>query len=329
MDSGRVVYQNGEFVKEKDAKVSIFDSALMFGDMVFEMTRSFNKEQFRLKEHIDRLYVGLKILHIPIQQSKEELEEICYETITRNEEIFETHDEHRLLINVSRGPLGIYSEIFDNKMEPTVIVADFPLKWTVAGMDELIDEGINAVVTSQRAIPSSLMEPKIKNRSRLFYQMANIEASRFKGKNNWAVLLGIDGFITEGTGDNVFFVKDGKVLTPEARDILVGISRNYIFELCQQLNIECIEKNLETYDAYMADESFMTATPFCLLPVCRFNGLKIGDGKMGEITKKLHDQWSENVGLDIFQQIRDFSTECKNINKDRPTPYVFTSGDED
>ena len=329
MDSGRVVYQNGEFVKEKDAKVSIFDSALMFGDMVFEMTRSFNKEQFRLKEHIDRLYVGLKILQIPVQQSKEELEEICYETITRNEEIFEAHDEHRLLINVSRGPLGIYSEIFDNKMEPTVIVADFPLKWTVAGMDELIDEGINAVVTSQRAIPSSLMEPKIKNRSRLFYQMANIEASRFKGKNNWAILLGIDGFITEGTGDNVFFVRDGKVFTPEARDILVGISRNYIFELCQQLNIECIEKNLETYDAYTADESFMTATPFCLLPVCRFNGLKIGDGKMGEITKKLHDQWSENVGLDIFQQIREYSVECKNLNKDRPTPYVFSSNDEE
>jgi len=327
MDSGRVVYQNGEFVKEKDAKVSIFDSALMFGDMVFEMTRSFNKEQFRLKEHIDRLYVGLKILQIPIQQSKEELEEICYETIKRNETIFQSHDEHRLLINVSRGPLGIYSEIFDNKLEPTVIVADFPLKWTVAGMDELIDEGINAVVTSQRAIPSSLMEPKIKNRSRLFYQMANIEASRFKGKNNWAILLGTDGFITEGTGDNVFFVKDKVVYTPEARDILVGISRNYIFELCKQLNIRCIEKNLETYDAYIADESFMTATPFCLLPVCKFNGQNIGHGKIGEVTQKLHDQWSKNVGVNIFQQIRDYSKECKNLNKDQPTPYVFTSND--
>ena len=172
MKSGRVVYQNGIYVDEIDAKVSIFDSALMFGDMAFEMTRSFNKNQFRLKEHIDRLYVGLKVLQIPIQHSKEELENICYETIEKNEPFFEKHDEHRLLINVSRGPLGIYSPIFDNKLEPTVIVADFPLKWTVAGMDELIDEGINAVVTSQRAIPSSLMEPKIKNRSRLFYQMA-------------------------------------------------------------------------------------------------------------------------------------------------------------
>ena len=93
---------------------------------------------------------------------------------------------------MSRGPLGIYSSIFDNKLEPTVIVADFPLKWTVAGMDELIDEGINAVVTSQRAIPSHLLEPKIKNRSRIHYQMANIEASNWKGKNNWALLLDTD-----------------------------------------------------------------------------------------------------------------------------------------
>jgi len=323
------VYQNGKYVDEQDAKVSIFDSALMFGDMCFEMTRSFNKNQFLLRKHIDRLYIGLKILHIPIRQSKDELEEICYETLRRNEEFFSPTDEHRLLINVSRGPLGIYAPIFDNKLEPTVIVADFPLKWTVAGMDELIDEGINAVVTSQRAIPSSLMEPKIKNRSRLFYQMANIEASMFKGKNNWAMLLGTDGFITEGTGDNVFFVKNGVVYTPEPRDILIGISRNYVMELCEEMGIKCVEKNLEVYDAYTSDECFVTGTPFCLLPVFTWNGLKIGNGKMGEITQKIHDVWSKKVGLNIFQQIRDYSDECKILNKSQPTPYQFKSGDDD
>jgi len=301
----------------------------MFGDMVFEMTRSFNKEQFKLREHLERLYNGLKILQIPIKQSIEELEEICLETIRRNENVFESTDEHRLLINVSRGPLGIYSPIFDNKLEPTVIVADFPLKWTVAGMDDLIDDGINAVVTSQRAIPSTLLEPKIKNRSRMHLQMANIEASNWKGKNNWALLLDPDGFIAEGTGDNIFFVKDNVVYTPEPRNILLGISRAYIFEICEQLEIKCVEKNLETYDAYTADESFMTATPFCLLPVTHFNGYKIGNGKMGEITKKIHDQWSENVGVNIFQQIRDYSNECKTLNKDQPTPYQFVSDDAD
>lgn len=329
MKSGRVVYHNGVFVDEKDAKVSIFDSALMFGDMVFEMTRSFNQEQFKLREHLERLYNGLHILKIPIKQTIEELEKICHETVERNKDVFSSTDEHRLLINVSRGPLGIYSEIFDNSLEPTVIVADFPLKWTVAGMDELIDEGINAVVTSQRAIPAHLLEPKIKNRSRIHLQMANIEASNWKGKNNWALLLDPDGFIAEGTGDNIFFVKDGVVYTPEPRNILLGISRAYIFDLCKELGIECVEKNLETYDAYTADESFMTATPFCLLPVTRFNGNKIGDGKMGKTTQKLHDQWSKNVEVNIFQQIRDYSKECQTLNKNQPTPYVFASNDKD
>ena len=328
MKKNRVVYQNGKYVDEKDAKVSIFDSALMFGDMVFEMTRSFNQKQFRLREHLERMYVGIKILRIPMKLTIDELEKVCYETIERNKDAFEEHDEHRLLINVSRGLLGIYSSVFDNKLEPTVIVADFPLKWTVAGMDSLIDEGINAVVTSQRAIPAHLMEPKIKNRSRMWYQMANIEASLFEGKNNWALLLDTDGFIAEGSGDNIFFVKDGIVYTPEPRNILVGISRNYIFELCEELNIKCIEKNLETYDAYTADESFMTATPFCLLPVTKFNGLKIGDGKLGKITQKLHDQWSKNVGLDIFKQIKDYSLECRKLNDNQPTPYVFSKSDD-
>ena len=329
MKANRVVYQNGEYVNEKDAKVSIFDSALMFGDMVFEMTRSFNQKQFRLREHLESMYIGIKILRIPMKLTIDELEKICYETIEKNKDAFEPHDEHRLLINVSRGPLGIYSSIFDNKLEPTVIVADFPLKWTVAGMDTLIDEGINAVVTSQRAIPANLMEPKIKNRSRMWYQMANIEASLFEGKNNWALLLDPDGFIAEGSGDNIFFVKNGVVYTPEPRNILVGISRNYIFELCEELNIKCVEKNLETYDAYTADESFMTATPFCLLPVMKFNGLNIGNGKLGEITQKLHDQWSKNAGLNIFQQIRDYSLECKKLNNNQPTPYVFSKPDDE
>ena len=319
----RKVFLNGKFVDEADAKISIYDSALMFGDMVFEMTRSFNKKQFKLKEHIERLYRGLKILRIPITYSIDELIEICNKVQEINEEFFNATDEHRLLINISRGPLGIYHRIFD-KVEPTVVVADFPLKWTVAGMDELLkpQDGINAVITSQRAIPAQLLEPKIKNRSRLFYQMANIEASQFAGKNNWAVLLDPDGFLTEGTGDNIFLVKEGVIYTPEPRNILVGISRNYIFELAHQLNIKIIEKNLDTYDAYDCDEFFMTATPFCILPVYKFNNIQISNN-IGKITQALHDKWSENIKLNIWDQIKYFSEECKDENSDAPTPYVF------
>lgn len=323
---GRLVYFNGKYVDEKDAKVSIFDSALMFGDMVFEMTRSFKKKQFKLKEHVQRLLMGVKIYRIPLDLDEDDIIKICNETIEINEPFFEDHDEHRLMINVSRGPLGIYAPVFDHKLEPTLIVADFPLKWTVASMGPLYDEGVNMVLTSQRAIPAHLMDPKIKNRSRVFYQMANIEASMFRGKNNWALLMDPDGNIAEGSGDNFFIIKNNKVITPKAKHCLVGISRNYIFELCEELNMECYEDDIEPYDVYAADEAFITGTPFCILPVFNFNELPVGDGKFGKITKKLIDKWGKNQGVDIIKQIKNYSEECgKYLKNSATTPYNFSN----
>jgi branched-chain amino acid aminotransferase len=320
-DSGRVIYQNGNFVAEADARISIFDSALMFGDMVFEMTRSFDGKQFRLRDHLERLMAGVKILQIPLALGIEELELICDEVVQRNLDVFSETDEHRLMINISRGPLGIYREIFDGALEPTVIVADFPLKWTVAGMGDLFDLGINAVVPSQRAIPASLMDPKIKNRSRLFYQIANIEVSKVKGDRNWALLLDPDGFVTEGTGDNFFIVRDGEVITSLGTNVLRGVSRQYIFELCKELGITCREESFGLYDVHTADEAFMTGTPFCLLPVSSLNDLPIGSAAMGKVTRRLLNRWSENVGLDIEKQIKRFNKETQEVKG--TSPYQF------
>ena len=320
-NKSRVVYFNGKFVPESEAKISIYDSALMFGDMVFEMTRSFNGKQFKLKEHIDRLYAGLSILRIPITLSKDEMEKACYETIEANSELFAGDDEHRLLIDVSRGLLGIYENIDGLSKGPNVIIADFPLKWTVASMGHLFDSGINAVITSQRAIPASLLDPKIKNRSRIFYLMANIEASLFEGSDNWALLLDTDGYIAEGTGDNFFIIKNNVIYTPEGRNILRGISRQYIIdEVGPALGLKVIEKNIEPYDVYTADEAFMTGTPFCLLPVTSLNGIKIGDGQVGKIFEKLLQCWSSKVDVDIKTQIQKWS--IGNSSKS-PTPYQF------
>ncbi len=322
-NSGRVVYFNGELIPESEAKISIYDSALMFGDMVFEMTRSFNGIQFKLKEHIDRLYSGLSILRIPINITKQEMEEACLKTIEANSKFFNNDDEHRLLIDVSRGLLGIYENVEGLTKGPNVIIADFPLKWTVASMGHLFDSGINAVITSQRAIPASLLDPKIKNRSRIFYLMANIEASLFEGNDNWALLLDTDGYIAEGTGDNFFIIKNNVIFTPEGRNILRGISRQFIIdEVGPSLGMQVIEKNIEPYDVYTADEAFMTGTPFCLLPVTSLNGIKIGDGNVGPLFKKLLDKWSEIVNVDIATQIKNWSGQSKSNS---PTPYQFKS----
>ena len=320
-ESKRVTYVNGELVPECEAKISIFDSALMFGDMVFEMTRSFNGRQFKLREHLNRLWTGLKILRIPEPMPIEQMERLCAEVVEANSHAFLSTDEHRLMINVSRGPLAIYESVFGGQLEPTVVVADFPLKWTVRGMGELFDLGINAVIPSQRAIPGSLLDPKIKNRSRLHYQMANIEASLMKGERNWALLLDPDGLVAEGTGDNFFIVKDGRVLTPKGRNILRGISRDYIFELGQVLRIEVAEADLEPYDVYQSKEAFMTGTPFCMLPVTSLNGIPIGDGIPGAVTSLFLAEWSQQVGLDIVAQIKAFNAETSRATG--PTPYQF------
>ncbi len=176
---------------------------------------------------------------------------------------------------------------------------------------------------SQRNIPARLLEPKVKNRSRIHYLMANIEVAQYAGSDNWALLLDEDGFVTEGTGDNFFIVKDGVVYTPEGRNILRGISRDYIFDLCVLLDIECYEKNIEPYDVVMADEAFMTATPFCILPVMHFQGNPIGTGKFGEITRKILNRWSDEVGLDIEGQIKAYADSAIHEQSDAPSPYEF------
>lgn len=322
---GRVVYFNGQLIPEADARISIYDSALMFGDMVFEMTRSFNKKQFKLREHIDRLFAGVKILRIPLTMTPEEMERACHETVAANDRFFADDDEHRLMIDVSRGILGIYQSIEGLREGPNVVIADFPLRWTVQDMGDLFDSGINAVIPSQRAIPAALLDPKVKNRSRIHYLMANIEVGQLGGDNNWGLLLDPDGFVAEGTGDNFFIVKDGVVITPEGRNILRGISRAYVMqELGAQLGLPVVERNVEPYDVYTADEAFMTGTPFCMLPVTSLNGIAIGSGEVGPVFTSILARWGANTGVDIKAQIKKWDAGRGRTDGNRaPTPYRF------
>ena len=325
-DQGRVVYFNGQFVPEKEARVSIYDSALMFGDMVFEMTRSFNGKQFMLREHLERLYYGLKILRVPMTMTMDEMEKKVYETIEANAHTFNDDDEHRVMIDVTRGLLGLYQNEVDLPAGTNVIIADFPLRWTCQSMAHIYDEGINAIIPSQRAIPGSLLDPKIKNRSRIHYLMGNIEVSLTEGKNNWALLLDPDGFVAEGTGNNFFIIKDGVLITPEPRNILRGISRDYVMNtLAPKLGMRVVEKNFEAYDVYTADEAFMTSTPFCMLPVIKINNADIGTGQIGPYYIKLLNLWSETVGVDIPGQIKAWAAKSKATG-DAPNAYRFKPG---
>ena len=157
--------------------------------------------------------------------------------------------------------------------------------------------------------------------------MANIEASQFKGNNNWALMLDDDGYIAEGSGNNFLIIKDGKVISPEGRNMLRGISRSYVMNnLCKKLKLKVIEKNIEAYDVYNADEAFMTCTPFCILPVTSLNSVSIGDGKVGKIYKKILKKWCSETKVNIDRQIINWdkknTTKINQINNSL-TPYKF------
>jgi len=318
----RLVWWNSKLIPESEARLSIYDSALMFGDMVFEMTRSFKGKHFKLREHLERLYRSIKYVRIPLQMTINEMEDACYEVSKVNE--FEPDDEHRLMINVTRGLLSIYEQT--GKPGPNFIISDFPLRWTTAGMGKLFDIGINLVIPSQRQIPAHLLDPKVKNRSRMHYLMANIEVSHSKewinGRPNWALLLDHNGFVTEGPGYNFFIVKNRKLKTPKD-NILKGISRAYVFRLDSPTahgDLEpCYEDHIEPYDVYNADEAFVTATPFCMLPVTSLNGIEIGDGKPGPIYNENLSYWSRSVGVDIKSQIQAWDKGAVI----GPSPYKF------
>ena len=326
--SCRTVYINGQYVPETEAGISIFDSACMSGDMVFEMTRSFNRKQFKLREHIERLYRSAKMLRIPFGMSINELEALTHEVIERNQRSMDDDEEDRVMINLSRGINSLYHPIFGGDPGPTLVISSFPLSLTLAAFEGIYDPGLHAVTPSQRAIPANLMDSKIKHRSHLSFVIANIQVSLINDANAWALLLDPDGFVTEGTGANFFIITDGELWTPEPRNILRGITRAHTMELATKLGITVREKNIELYDVIHADEAFYTSTPACIYPCTKINGIDIGSGSMGSITNRLLAAWSEDVGVDIIAQTKRYAARTQASASAGASPYRFNSDEK-
>lgn len=296
-------YVNGQFVPLSEARVSVFDTSLIYGDMVFEMTRSFQRRPFRLGQHLDRLYGSLKVAEIDCGLSRAELEAISLQAVEANLPYIDEDLDYYLMHDISRGPVRYFHRAFPGGVQPTAIVALWPLIEHLARVENGYEQGVSVVVTNQKAIPSRYLDPKAKTRSRLHYQIANLQAERIE-PGAWALLLDEHGFVAEGTHCNFFIVQEGTLYTPEPRNILRGVSRSFVQELAQQLGLPCQERDFEPYDVLTADEAFFTATSFCLLPVTRFEGRPVGTGAVGPVTRRLLQAWSEAVGVDIPAQAR-------------------------
>lgn len=294
----RQVYLSGKMVTESEAKISIFDSAVMLGDSLTESTRTFRHQPFRLDEHVTRLYRSLKVARVDPGLSPVELTRVTLELLDANRSLMGPDDDCWIVHNISRGQMRPGPS--PSQTNPaTVMIFTNPMD--LRGWARYYTEGCHAVTPFSRAVPAQSLDARIKNRSRLFYTLADTEA-RLVDPDAQCVILDTDGYVSENKGGNVFAVIDGEVRTPTTENCLAGISRQTVLELAVELGISVRETRLQPYDFYTADEVFFTSTPYCIMPATRFNGLPVADGRVGSITKRLLAAWSTRVGVDIIAQ---------------------------
>ncbi len=285
-----LVYINGEFVPTENAKISVFDRGLLYGDGVFEGIRSYNGSVFKLKEHLERLYASAKAIWLNIPLSFKEMEEAVIETVRVNN----LKDSYIRLI-VTRGQYGLGIDPWECKEGTVIIIADkikvFP--------EEFYQTGLNAVTVATRRSPTDVLDPRIKSLNYMSNILARVEA-RIAGAAE-GIMLNHQGYVTEATVDNIFFVKKGILFTPSVTlGALPGITRATVMELAQkELGLEVVEGFFTRYDLYNADEVFLTGTAVEIISVIKIDERIIGNGKPGEITQKIrrvfHDYANSGV----------------------------------
>ena len=289
------VLVNGQFVDRDKAQVSIHDRGFRLGDVVFDTSRTFNGQIFRLRDHLERFYRSLKYVRINPGMSIDEMEVATLEVVKKNEALRESLKDDYMISQIVSG--GISQRING----PTVVIMIDPLgspRWAPAYKD-----GASVVISKTRSYSSQSLDPKVKHYSRLNFVLAELEATDVD-PGSLPLLLDLDGNVSESTGANFFLVSDKRLLVPKTESTLQGVSRLTITELAKSLSIPVIETNIQPYDVYTADEAFLCSTPYCILPVGKVDGRQIGDAVPGDITNQLLAAWSEKVGLDIVDQLR-------------------------
>jgi branched-chain amino acid aminotransferase len=297
----RVAYFNGKIVPESDVLIPFRDRGFMAGDAAFDTARTFGHKIFKLKEHIDRLYNSLRYLQIDPQIPASELTAVTEEVLTRNLHLIDADEDYWVSQRVSRG-LNSADRSPRNSSGPTVIVECQPLP--LKQRARLYRDGIDVIVPAVRRAAPDMLSPRAKTHNYLNLIMGDLEA-KAADPEAWAVLLDANGNLAEGTGSNIFVVRDGVVLTPEARYVLPGISRETVIELARDLKIPLRETSIDLYDAYTADEAFLTSTSLCICPVRSINGRHVGvEAIAGPVTQRLIDAYAKLVGFDFVAQYK-------------------------
>lgn len=305
MDGERLVYINGDLVPQDEARISIFDIGLMYGVTLYESLRSFRHRWFLQEEHWTRLKRSLGYAGLAGLVTKEQYDDILERTLAAN--IHLTHEDDDIWVNFQVTPGRTFPMPLLGQTDETPTVICYTSALPYKEYARFYTDGQHAVTSLFRSPPPQSYEQRMKNRSRFPHFLAKRDAQRID-PGAFGLMLDIDGFIAEGTGANIFFVLDGVLYTPRTRNILVGVSRQYVIQLADKLDIEVVEDDLTLYEAYNAEEAFWTASSYCILPISVIDGREIGEAYPGPIARRLLDTWSEGVGVDIVSQAQRFAS---------------------
>jgi branched-chain amino acid aminotransferase len=273
-----IAYVNGEYVPKDQAKISVFDFGFLRGDAVFDTTSAWNGRIFKLDAHLDRFDLSLRAARIPSPLPLEELRGVIVETARRcglqNAYI-------QTIVTRGEPPLGVRDL---TRCRPGLIVFVVPYVFILT--PEQIRSGGRAMIVSIRALPAQCLDPKIKSLSRLHFDLAMLQGKA--AGMDVSIMLDLDGHVTEGPGFNVFVVRGGELFSPP-EGILMGITRQTVFELAAEHGMPAREAQLTTFDLYAADEVFATSTAGGIMPLVEIDGRAIGDGKPGPVSQRIHE----------------------------------------
>ncbi|MBS3787266.1 branched-chain-amino-acid transaminase [Candidatus Bipolaricaulota bacterium] len=290
------IYLNGEFVPEEEAKISVFDHGLLYGDGVFEGIRAYDGYVFKLDDHVDRLYRSARAINLEIPFEAGDMKDKILESLRENG-FGEAYI--RPIITRGKGSLGIDT---DSCSDPTVIIIS--KEWESLYGTELYEEGLKMLTTTFRNQPKEGLPPTVKHMNYLTNVLALMQAKTWGADE--ALMLDTQGNVSEGSADNIFVYRKGAVYTPPVINNLPGITRGVVLELLEEMGYEVKEEDLGLAEVFTADEVFLSGTAAEVAPVAEIDGRKIGDGEPGELALQVKEKFgkitgTEETGTRIYQ----------------------------
>jgi branched-subunit amino acid aminotransferase/4-amino-4-deoxychorismate lyase len=295
-----LAYLDGQFLPQRDLHLPLHDAGFVMGATVTDLCRTVRHRLYRWTDHFDRLRRSSRAARINLPLPEAEIERRAHELVEHNARLLASGQDLALVLLATPGPIGFYAGLPGGVGDapPTFAMHTFPLPF--ARYRRFFTEGVRLVTPATRHVPAACIDPRIKQRSRLHWWLAEQEAHQTDPSAS-ALLLDLDGHVTETAAANFLLVRDGTVFTPPRHTVLEGVSLRVVEELCSALGIRFEERPLTPHDCLSADEAMVCSTPYCLAGVSRINGAPLP--WPGAVFQRLLAEWGLHMGLDIRGQI--------------------------